>query len=129
MENAATLAQAPQLRQLLNVDAVTCLVTGIAFTTATGMLSTFLGLPAGLLFYAGLVLFPCAALMLIAARKPAKPLVWVVILGNFAWAIASIVVAFMFEPTTLGLAFTLAQAVLVAGLGALEWRALAQPIS
>lgn len=124
MENTATLNNGLTLEQLLKLDALTCLVTGIAFTAASGFLSGLLGLPQGLLFYAGLALFPCAALMLISARRRAQALLWLVILGNFAWAAASIVVALVLEPTTLGFAFTLAQAVLVAGLGALEWRAM-----
>jgi hypothetical protein len=123
--NATTLANRGPftLKQLLVVDALTCLVTGLAFVLASAPLAGYLGLPATLLFYAGVVLFPCAGLMLLASRSLAKPLVWLVIVGNFAWAAASVVVAFMLEPTTLGFVFTLAQAAVVALLGYLEARA------
>src|SRR5688572_20960432 len=112
-----------KLRQLLIVDAVTCLVTGIALVALTGVLAGLLGLPPTLLFWAGIILFPCAALMSLAARNLAGALVWLVIAGNGAWAVASVVVAFALEPTGLGFAFVLAQALLVAALGFLEWRA------
>jgi hypothetical protein len=111
------------LRQWLLVDAITCLLAGSLLASAPGFLAPAFGLPEGLLRYAGLVLFPCAALMFTAARTEAKALVWTVILGNFAWAGASVIVAFAFEPTILGLVFTLAQAAVVALLGFLELRA------
>lgn len=122
--NTATLAtRGFSLKQLLVLDAITCLVTGLALVSATGFLTALFGLPESLLRYAGLVLFPCAALMLIAARTLTKPLVWMVIIGNFAWAAASVVVAFAFEPTTLGFTFVLIQALVVTILGVLERRA------
>lgn len=122
--NTATLAtRGFSLRQLLVFDALTCLVTGVALVLATGFLATWFGLPDTLLRYAGLILFPCAALMLVAARSLAKPLVWTVVAGNIAWAAASVIVALALEPTTIGFLFTLAQAAVVAVLGVLEWRA------
>jgi hypothetical protein len=111
------------LKQLLAFDAFTCLAFGALLIAASAPLAGLLGLPAGLLFYAGIVLLPCAALMLLAARSLAKPLVWIVVAGNFAWAAASVLVAFAFSTTALGFLLVLAQAFLVALLGALEARA------
>jgi glucose uptake protein GlcU len=124
--NTMNLAAAPArltLKQLLVVDALTCVVTGLLFVIAAAPLAGLLGLPQNLLFYAGLVLFPCAALMTLAARTQSPALVWLVILGNLAWAVGSVVVVFAFEPTALGTALTLGQAAVVALLGILEWRA------
>jgi hypothetical protein len=124
--NAMTLTQTTRgftLKQLLGIDALTCAGFGTLLAVASGPLASLLGLPAGLLFYAGLVLFPCAAAMFLAMRTLAKPLVWLVIIGNFAWALGSIAVAFAFETTAFGLVFVLGQAVLVAVLGVLEMRA------
>ena len=124
--NAMNLAAAParfNLKQLLVVDALTCLVTGILLVAAAAPLAGLLGLPQNLLFSAGVVLFPCAGLMVMAARSLSAPLVWLVILGNIGWAVASVVVAFAFEPTAFGLVFVLAQAAVVAALGVMEWRA------
>ena len=111
------------LRQILNIDAATCLAFGVLLAFAAQPLAALLGLPQALLFYAGVVLFPSAALMLFAARKLAAPLVWTVIAGNVAWVVASIVVLFAFEPTMLGALFVVAQAAAVLVLLILEWRA------
>jgi hypothetical protein len=111
------------LKSLLVIDALTCLVTGVLLVAASGALATLLGLPQDLLFYAGVALFPCAALMMLAARTRSTPLVQLVIFGNLAWAAASVWVAMAFEPTAPGMLFVLAQAVVVAALGVLEWRA------
>lgn len=125
--NAMTMPQTNRgftLKQLLAFDALTCLVFGLLLVVATVPLAGLLGLPADLLFYAGVVLFPCAALMWLAARTLNRLMVWTVIVGNFAWAAASALVAFALEPTTLGLVFVLGQGIFVAGLGVLESRAL-----
>jgi hypothetical protein len=122
-----TFAQAPgariTLKQVLNFDAVTCIAFGLLLVIGAAPLSGLLGLPQALLFYSGLVLFPSAALMLIAARKLSAPLVGVVIAGNAAWVVASVIVAFALEPTGLGVAFVLAQAAAVLVLLILEWKA------
>jgi hypothetical protein len=123
----STFAQAPTarftLRQILNLDAATCIAFGLLLVIGAAPLSGFLGLPQSLLFYAGVALFPSAALMLIAARKLSAPLVGVVIAGNAAWVVASVVVAFALEPTGLGVAFVLAQAAAVLVLMIVEWKA------
>jgi hypothetical protein len=122
-----TFAQAPTtritLKQILNFDAATCIAFGLLLMIGAAPLSGFLGLPQSLLFYAGVVLFPSAALMLIAARKLSAPLVGVVIAGNAAWVVASVIVAFALEPTGFGVTFVLAQAAAVLVLLILEWRA------
>jgi hypothetical protein len=122
-----TFAQAPAtrftLKQILNFDAATCIAFGLLLMIGAAPLSGFLGLPQSLLFYAGVVLFPSAALMLIAARKLSAPLVGVVIAGNAAWVVASVIVAFALEPTGFGVTFVLAQAAAVLVLLILEWKA------
>lgn len=115
----------PDLSRVLRVDAVTCAAMGLLLVAAATPLSSWLGLPAQLLFWAGVVLFPCAALMFVAARRTRfAPLVWVIVLGNLAWVAASAVVVLALDPTTLGLAFVAAQAAVVALLGWLEWRGI-----
>ena len=119
-----TFAQAPAarftLKQILNFDAATCIAFGLLLVFAAVPLAGLLGLPQSLLFHAGVVLFPSAALMLFAASKPTAALVWLVIAGNAAWVLASIIVAFALEPTTLGVAFVLVQAIAVLVLMTLE---------
>ncbi|HUQ09205.1 MAG TPA: hypothetical protein VM146_02735 [Steroidobacteraceae bacterium] len=120
--NTVIAARGFTLKQVLALDALTCLVTGAALVAAASPLAGLLGLPPGLLFYAGVVLFPCAALMLLASRTLATSLVWMVIMGNFAWVAASVLVAVALTPTALGFAVILGQAAVVALLGWLELR-------
>lgn len=115
----------PDLTQILRVDAFTCIAMGMLLVAAATPMSALLGLPAPLLLWAGVVLFPCAALMLMAAQRPRfAPLVWVIVLGNLTWVAASAVVGLAFDPTPLGLAFVVVQAAVVAVLAWLEWRGL-----
>src|SRR5262249_60388502 len=107
---------------ILNVDAITCLAFGALLVFAAAPLATLLGLPQALLFWAGVVLFPSAALMLLAASKPSTTLVRMVMLGNVAWVLASVMLVFALEPNALGVAFLLVQAAAVTVLLALEWR-------
>lgn len=119
----ATPARGPALKTLLGFDALTCGPFAVLLAVAAAPLAGLFGLPEALLFYAGLVLLPCTALMFIAMRTLKTPLVWTVILGNFAWVAASLWVAFALEPSALGMVFVLAQAAFVAVLGILEMRA------
>lgn len=119
----STPVRGPALKTLLGFDAGTCAGFGALLVAASGSLSGLLGLPAALLFYAGLALLPCAALMFVAMRTLNKALVWVVIVGNFAWVAASLAVAIALAPSALGMGFLLAQAAFVAVLGWLEMRA------
>jgi hypothetical protein len=126
MENAfatARPATGVTLRQWLVVDTLTCLGFGTLLVAAAAPMAALLGLPQSLLFYAGVVLFPCAALMALAAQRLAKPLVWLVVVGNLAWIAASIAVAWMFALTGTGLVFVTLQAAAVAVLATVEWRA------
>lgn len=115
------------LRTVLRVDAATCLAMGVLLVAAAAPLGAMLALPEPLLFWAGLLLFPCAALMAGAAamQPPAPWLVWAVILGNAAWVLASIGVLMLLAPNGLGITFVLAQAAVVAALAVLEHRAMA----
>jgi hypothetical protein len=117
---------APSLRRVLGVDAATCVAMGLLLVAAAAPLATLLGLPQPLLTGAGIVLFPCAALMAATAamRRPAPWLAWGVIAGNAAWVLASIGVLLMFDLTALGIAFVVVQAAVVLGLLVIERRAL-----
>lgn len=114
------------LRTIFAIDALTCLLMGLLLISFTETLARLLGLPSRLLLGAGLVLLPCAALMYATARSagPNRFLGWLVVLGNFAWVLASIGVAAMLAPSPLGIAFLLAQAAAVAILGGIEYRGL-----
>ena len=123
---SATLDRASFLRRVLYVDTATCVATGALMTLDAAPLSTLLGLPAALLFWSGLSLFPIAAFMLwVATRRDIpRPGAWLVIAGNAGWVAGSALVLVATAPTALGYAFVIAQAVVVALLAELEYAGL-----
>lgn len=114
------------LRRVLYVDAASGLLTGAPMSMDAASLSALLGLPAALLFWSGLALFPVAAFMLWVATRRDLPRLgaWIVIVGNAGWVVASVLVLFAFSPTSLGTAFVIGQAVVVAVLAELEYAGL-----
>jgi hypothetical protein len=112
------------LRTILLVDASACLVMGTALVAASGALASLLSIPAGLLFYAGMSLFPIAAFMaLVGMRSPIPQAgVWLIVLGNLGWVAASVALLVMdwIAPNALGVAFIGAQAAFVAIMAWLE---------
>lgn len=123
--------QSISLRTLLAVDAATCAGMGAVLALASGPVGQVTEIPPALLFYAGLALFPIAAVMAAAAmREPVHPAAaWLVILGNAAWVAGSlaVLVTGWVAPNALGVAFILAQALVVALLAMLEHGALRAP--
>jgi hypothetical protein len=120
-----TFADRPNfLRNVLLVDAATCVVSGLLMTIAARPVADLTGLPAGLLGSAGLSLFPIAAFIaFVATRQPAWPIgVWRVILGNIGWAVGclGLLLGAFASPTAVGIAFVSAQAIAVAVLAELE---------
>ena len=113
------------LRCVLFADAAISGVSGLLMALGAGQLSALLGLPEPVLRYAGLALLPWAALVAWLALRDAPPRVAVgaVILGNLLWAADCVVIllAGWVEPTGLGLAFVLAQALTVALLAELQY--------
>jgi glucose uptake protein GlcU len=118
--------QSPRfLRNVLLLDAATSLACGLLLTLAARPLAGLLGLPQALLTEAGLILLPFAGLVVYAAtRTPlSRPLVWVAIVANALWALDSVALLLSgwVAPSRLGVAFVLAQAIVVALLAELEF--------
>ncbi len=118
----------PTLRTLLRLDAATCVLMGILLLVGGDVLTTLTGLPAGLLFYAGIMLLPVAAFMAAVSlfRQVAPLAAWVVILGNGGWIAASLLVlaGAWGAPNVFGISFVLVQAAVVAVLMIFEHKAL-----
>ena len=81
------------------------------------MLAGPLGLPEALLRGAGLLLLPFLGLLALAAgrQRPARPLVWSIVLLNGLWVLASLLLLAggWLAPTAAGYAFVVLQALLV----------------
>lgn len=110
------------INRILAFDAATCALMGLLLVAAAPALSMLLGLPAGLLFYAGLLLFPIAIFMMVLSRQtvPSSVGVRLVILGNAGWVAASLGVFAFTSPNALGIAFVLLQAAVVGALAVAE---------
>jgi TRAP-type uncharacterized transport system fused permease subunit len=92
------------------------------------MLESLLQIPAALLQSAGIILLPLAVLIayLATRQQPSRGAVWAVIICNVLWTLDSFYIAFSgwISPNTLGQAFIVAQAVVVAVFAELEYFAL-----
>jgi hypothetical protein len=116
------------LRNVLRLDAATCVASGLASIVGASSLSALFGLPEQLLRGAGAILLGFAALLVFAAlslprlRWPS----WLAVLGNAVWVLESVLVLLSDEValTTLGVGYVLAQAVVVALLAELEFAGL-----
>lgn len=119
------LSQFLSLRGALLLDAVASGATALLMLIGGGVLAGLLGLPGDLLRGAGLVLVPYVAMVIIVGARPdiSRSAVWLVIVANAVWAIASFVLMFSgwIAPTALGYAFIAAQALVVALFGELQY--------
>lgn len=99
----------------------------LSFLSGIGRLTQ---LPSALLIYAAIILIPCSIFMFAVALKASeyKPLVWIIVLGNLAWLLASLflLVSDLVAPTMLGSTFIVIQALAVAGLTGAEIYGLRQ---
>jgi hypothetical protein len=113
------------LRTVLRIDAATCVATGLLMAAGSSLVSDLTQIPAGFLTPAGLSLFPIAAFItFVASRAQFWPLgVWLVIVGNIGWVLASIwlLAGGAIKPNMLGAAFVVVQAAAVAVLASLEF--------
>lgn len=116
------------LRPVLRLDAAASGALGVAATAGAGVLDTLLGLPADLLRGVGVFLAVYAVGLVVLAARPRipRPAVWVVVLGNSAWVLASLglAVGLWSTMTVLGLVVVLAQAGAVAVFADLQYAAL-----
>ena len=121
---AAPSAATSVLRRALLLDAVASGAMGTALALAAGPLGDRFDLSPTLLRGVGVALLPYAAFLAYLAerRHPARPAVLAVIGGNIAWAVASLALLLVagVDPSALGYAFVVAQALAVALFAALQ---------
>jgi hypothetical protein len=128
----ATTATHPESRsgplsRWLLLDAAMSGSAGVALAAGGAWLNGVLGAPAAFLIPVGVFLVAYAGFLVLLTRIGAPtPAVWLVIVGNAAWAVASVavVLADWLTLTTAGNVLTLAQAVAVALFAELQFTAL-----
>ena len=112
-----TVQPSPLLRRVLQLDALVSGAAGLLMTLGAGPLLSLLALPAALLTGAGLSMLPwCAVLLWLARRETLdRRAVWAVIAVNAVWVVDSLLllVSGWVQPTLLGQAFVIAQALAV----------------
>ena len=108
----------------LRLDAVVTAANGAAYLVAAGPLSELLGLSAPLLRIAGagLLAFAAVVWLVASAERMARPAPATIIALNAVWAVGSVaaVLADLGTPTTVGAAWMIAQALVVAGFAELQ---------
>lgn len=115
------------LRRVLQLDAATCVATGLLLAIGAEPIAALTRLPVPLLREAGIVLLPFALFVLWAARRSGGWPVQAVIAANIAWVAASLaVIASPWSGNAFGTAFVALQAAAVALLSGLQLRGLAQ---
>ena len=117
-------------RTVLKLDAASCLAMAAVLVPAAASLQAPLGIDANILRGAGLALFPLGLFILWLGTRRAAPavFVWLVIVGNIGWTLASFAVAANLPAITpAGQALVVVQAIAVLLLAVLEWRGLRSP--
>jgi len=113
----------PFLRLALAADAAASGLMGAALAMAPAAIGRWTGLPPALLSGAGLFLLAYAALLGWLASRAAvpKPMLWLLVAGNLAWAIESAALPLLgfVAPNGWGIAFLAVQAVAVAAFAEL----------
>ncbi len=116
------------MRFVLWADVISCLACGLLQLALTTVLSERLGLSATLLAYTGIFLLLYGAAVLFIATRIRVPnaIVWLLIAGNMAWAVACIafLLAAVAELTLFGKGYVVLQASAVAILAQLQYAAL-----
>ncbi|OBY58089.1 hypothetical protein [Pseudomonas sp. AU12215] len=119
------LQPSPLLRLTLKVDALAGGAMGLLMAVAAQPLGELLGLPFVLLLVAGIVLLPLALVLYWMSNQPAlsRTGVWAVIALNALWVVesAALLVTGYVQPTALGYAFVIGQALVVLLFAELEF--------
>jgi hypothetical protein len=113
------------LRIALLADALATAATGLLLLVFAAPFDTLLGLPAQLSRTLGLALLPYAGLVAYLGTRPhaSRAAVWAVIICNVFWVVDSalLLMGNWIDPTPLGVAFVIVQAIAVAGFADLQF--------
>jgi hypothetical protein len=114
------------LKRVLLADAGVSGAVALLQLVAAKQLSALTGLPAGLLLGTGIFLVGYVTLLVVLAKRSTvlSSMIWLVIVGNLAWAVAALAVAATLPVALLGEAFAAVHAVAVTAFAYLEYRGL-----
>lgn len=116
------------LRRALGADAIASGAAGLLLAFGGAALESLTGLSAALTQPAGYFMIVYAAFVGFLGSRATLPgaVVWLVIVGNALWALESLMMLALgwVEPTALGYAFVVAQALAVAGFAELQFMGL-----
>ncbi|MFC6284392.1 MULTISPECIES: hypothetical protein [Polaromonas] len=125
MSSSSLMSSPSFLRNVLRIDALSCVACGLLQVALSGQMARLLNLPEPLLAYTGEFLLVYAAVVaFISTRSPLpRSLVWALVLGNLGWAAACAGLLFSGQvaPTMLGTAYVVVQALTVAVLAELQF--------
>ena len=113
------------LRNVLGADALSCIACGLLQVVFTDSMVALLNLPRTLIAYSGEFLLAYGVLVAwLSTRMPLpRPLVWLLIAGNLAWAAACMVLFFGggVRLSALGMTYVAVQALTVVVLAELPY--------
>ena len=125
---AAPSSPARFLRNVLRLDALSCLACGAVQVSITAPLSRWMGFQEGLVGGTGefLLAYGAAVALLSALRAVPRPLIWLLVAGNLGWAAAcaALLVSRYPAASAAGVGYVLMQAAVVAVLAELQILAL-----
>ncbi|MES2283425.1 MAG: hypothetical protein V4542_18580 [Pseudomonadota bacterium] len=136
MSSASLFSSPSFMRNVLRVDALSCVACGLLQLAFPAQMAELLRLPAPLLAYTGEFLLVYAAVVaFVSTREPIpRNVVWLLVAGNLGWAAACVLllVSGSVQPTLLGMAYVSVQALTVAVLAELQYfglrRTALQPV-
>ena len=135
MSSSSILPSPNFLRNVLRVDALSCIACGALQVAFPAAMARLLNLPEGLIAYTGeFLLVYAAAVAFVSTRNPLpRPFIWALVAGNASWALACVLLLAGggLSPSALGIAYVVMQALTVAVLAELQYfglrRASPQP--
>ena len=135
MSSSSILSSPNFLRNVLRVDALSCIACGALQVAFPAAMARLLNLPEGLIAYTGEFLLVYAAVVAFVSTRNSFPrgVIWTLVAGNVGWALACVLllVSGGVSPSMPGVAYVVMQALTVAVLAELQYfgvrRAAPQP--
>jgi hypothetical protein len=111
------------LRYALMADALACTALVVLQLALPELLASRLQLPSVLLTGSGVFLATYVGLLIVLASNKSvwKAMIGLVVAGNLAWGVGCLALAVLANPSGLGVAYLLAQAMFVLLIARIEW--------